>query len=125
MKKYCLGWKGLLTLGPRKTNYNVLGNTNINTENAVALKEATESCWEAILNCDVEKFGCYFRKSFEAQIKMFLNMVCDEIFEIIEKYKNLSYGWKLSGAGGGGYIIFVSDKEIPGSIQIKIRRNSE
>ena len=115
----------LLTIGPRNTNYNVLDNININIESVVTLKEATESCWKSILNCDVEKFGCYFRKSFEAQIKMFPNMVYDEIFGIIEKYKNLSYGWKLSGAGGGGYIIFVSDKQIPGSIQIKIRRNFE
>ena len=115
----------LLTLGPRNTDYNVLDKININIENAVALKEATESCWEAILNCDLEKFGHYFRKSFEAQIKMLPNMVYDEIFNIIEKYKNSSFGWKLSGAGGGGYIIFVSDKEIPGSIQIKIRRNSQ
>lgn len=115
----------LLTLGPRNSEYNVLDNTNINTGNAEALKEAADNCWESILNYDVEKFGWYFRKSFEAQIKMFPNMVYDEIFEIIDRYKNLSYGWKLSGAGGGGYIIFVSDKEIPGSIQIKIRRKSQ
>ncbi len=115
----------LLTLGPRSRNYDVLSNTNINIENAVALKEAAECCWESILNRDVEKFGHYFKKSFEAQIKMFPNMVYDEIIDIIEKYRNSSYGWKLSGAGGGGYIIFVSEREIPGSIQIKIRRNSQ
>ena len=115
----------LLTLGPRNSDYNVLDNLNLNKQNAEALKDATEKCWESILNYDVEKFGWYFRKSFEAQIKIFPNMVYDEIFEIIERYKNLSYGWKLSGAGGGGYIIFVSDKEIPGAIQIKIRRKSQ
>jgi len=115
----------LLTLGPRNTNYNVLDNTDINSKNATALKEAAEDCWESILNCNVEKFGYHFRKSFEAQIKMFPKMVYDEIFDTIEKYKDTTYGWKLSGAGGGGYIIFVSDKEIPGSIQIKIRRNSQ
>jgi cytidyltransferase-like protein len=115
----------LITLGPRSTNYNVLDETEINIENAKALMEASEYCWESILKCDAEKFGSYFRKSFEAQIKMFPNMVYDEIFEIIERYKDSSYGWKLSGAGGGGYIIFVSDKEIPGAIQIKIRRKSQ
>jgi cytidyltransferase-like protein len=115
----------LITLGPRHIDYDVLADTVINTENASALKESAECCWESILKCDTENFGCYFRKSFEAQIKMFPHMVYDEIFEIIAKYKNLSYGWKLSGAGGGGYIIFVSDKEIPGAIQIKIRRKSQ
>ncbi len=89
------------------------------------LKDAAEGCWNAILKTDVKEFGKYFRESFEAQIKMFPNMVYDEIFEIIERYKNVSYGWKLSGAGGGGYIIFVADKVIPGSIQVKIRRKSQ
>lgn len=115
----------LITLGPRSTGYNVLEEINLTTENARALKEATDLCWESILKCEVKDFGYYFRKSFEAQVKMFPNMVYDEIFEVIEKYKNISYGWKLSGAGGGGYIIFVANKEIPGAIKIKIRRKSQ
>ena len=115
----------LITLGPREIEYSVIDNTNITYENAFALKDATEHCWESILNCDLKNFGFYFRKSFEAQIKMFPNMVFDEIFKIIDKYKDSTFGWKLSGAGGGGYIIFVADKYIEGSIKIKIRRKSQ
>jgi cytidyltransferase-like protein len=115
----------LFSLGPRCSDYEVLDNINISSENANALKYAAEGCWEAIMKCDLENFGKYFKESFDAQIKMFPNMVNDEIFKIIERYRNSAYGWKLSGAGGGGYVIFVSDKEIPGSIQIKIRRNSQ
>ena len=33
-------------------------------------------------------------------------------------------GYKISGAGGGGYLILVSDKEIKNSVRIKIRRNN-
>ncbi len=115
----------LITLGPRVSGYDVLENTDFNVPNAKALSDAAEGCWDSILKTDLEQFGKYFRESFEAQIKMFPNMVYDEIFEIIQKYKKLSYGWKLSGAGGGGYIIFVADKEIPGAIQVKIRRKSQ
>ena len=43
---------------------------------------------------------------------------------LIEKYKNLALGWKLSGAGGGGYLVLVSEQFIPGTIKIKIRRKS-
>ena len=53
---------------------------------------------------------------------MFPNMVDNEILEIIEQYSNKAKGWKLSGAGGGGYLIFVSDKPIEGAVKIKIRR---
>jgi galactokinase/mevalonate kinase-like predicted kinase len=72
----------------------------------------------------LKNFGLFFRKSFEAQIKMFPNMVYEDIFRAIDRHKKQSYGWKLSGAGGGGYLIFIADKAIEGAIQIKIRRPS-
>jgi galactokinase/mevalonate kinase-like predicted kinase len=55
---------------------------------------------------------------------MFPNMMCDDISHVIDKYKNSACGWKLSGAGGGGYLIFVSQKPMKGAIQIKIRRRA-
>jgi len=113
----------LITLGPREYSFDVLENTSINEANAGALRTAAESCWNAIMNLDAEHFGRFFKDSFEAQIKMFPNMVYDEIFKVIEEYKNLAYGWKLSGAGGGGYLIFVAPNPIEGAIKIKIRRS--
>ena len=71
---------------------------------------------------DLKNFGIFFRRSFEAQIAMLPNMVDAFIFASIDKYKDGAYGWKLSGAGGGGYIIFVAEQPIPGAFQIKIRR---
>jgi galactokinase/mevalonate kinase-like predicted kinase len=55
---------------------------------------------------------------------MFPNMVDSITNEIIEKYKHLAHGFKLSGAGGGGYLILVSEQPIDNAIQIKIRRRS-
>jgi galactokinase/mevalonate kinase-like predicted kinase len=53
---------------------------------------------------------------------MFPNMVTPDIMEQIENYKPLVKGWKLSGAGGGGYLVFVADKPLEHAIQLKIRR---
>jgi len=39
----------------------------------------------------------------------------------IRQYSPSAAGWKLSGAGGGGYLVLVSEHEIPGAIKIKIR----
>ncbi len=114
----------LITLGPRVDTFDVLENTNINKINAEALKNASENCWQAIVNKDLKLFGRFFRESFEAQIKMFPNMMNDEIPQIIAKYKNTAYGWKLSGAGGGGYLILVTEKPVEGAIKIKIRRKT-
>jgi len=112
----------LIPLGPRASGFSVLSNTKIDREGAKELSDATEGCWDAILNQDVAGFGFYFRKSFEGQIAMFPNMMNDMIGELIEQYRDKALGWKLSGAGGGGYLIFVSDKPIENAIRILIRR---
>ena len=114
----------LITLEPRESNYDVLDNILINEENAKKLAVATENCWTCILAKDLNNFGRYFKEAFEAQVTMFPNMADEYIFNIIEKYKDKAMGWKLSGAGGGGYLIFVSQTKIKGAMQIKIRRTS-
>jgi len=112
----------MVPLYPRHDDYDVLADTNINAENAKKLSDAAEECWNAILKKDSKKFGKAFKDSFEAQIQMFPNMVSPDILEILDKYKDSVDGWKISGAGGGGYLIFVSEKPIDNSIQIRIRR---
>jgi len=109
-------------LAPRRYGYDVLANTIINKTNAKALADAASDTWNAILKQDLKAFGENFRKSYEAQIAMFPNMVNDEILQILDDYRHLAWGWKLSGAGGGGYLVLISEKEIPNSFKIKIRR---
>jgi galactokinase/mevalonate kinase-like predicted kinase len=112
----------LVTLGPRLHDYDVLADTRITAAGAKALSDAAIGCWNAILQMDAVAFGENFRKSFEAQIAMFPNMVDQGIFDMIEQYREQALGWKLSGAGGGGYLILVSEKPIERAIQIKTRR---
>jgi cytidyltransferase-like protein len=114
----------LIMLGPRKKQFDVLADTRIDKAGAKSLGDAAKRCWDAILEKDAEKFGWNFRKSFEAQVKMFPLMVYDGIFKAIDRYKKSAYGWKLSGAGGGGYLIFVAEEPIKGAMQIKIRRKA-
>jgi galactokinase/mevalonate kinase-like predicted kinase len=61
-------------------------------------------------------------RSFEAQIAMFPDMVTPDILAQIDSHKKDVLGWKVSGAGGGGYLIFLSEKPIENAIQIRIRR---
>jgi galactokinase/mevalonate kinase-like predicted kinase len=52
---------------------------------------------------------------------MFPKMINPEIEKIIGKYSGIADAWKLTGAGGGGYLLMVSEKEIPNTIRIKVR----
>lgn len=112
----------LIPLYPRHDDYDVLADTQLNAENAKNLSAAAENCWKAIQEKDINKFGKAFTESFDAQIAMFPHMISKDIFDILEKYKPIAKGWKISGAGGGGYLIFVSEKPIEKAIQIRIRR---
>ena len=86
------------------------------------MADAAEESWKAIQDKDAAAFGTAFRKSFEAQIAMFPNMVNESILEQIEEYRSQALGWKLSGAGGGGYLVLVSERPVKNAIQIRIRR---
>lgn len=109
-------------LSPRQYDFDVLAGTQINRENAKALADAADNTWNSIMKMDLEAFGKYFTQSFDAQVKMFPNMVNDEVLSTIESVKDKALGWKLSGAGGGGYLVLVSENKIEGTFQIKIRR---
>jgi len=113
----------LITLSPRIGDFDVLADTNIHKNGAKMLADATESCWESIQQKNLKLFGQSVTKSFEAQISMFPSMVNPEIFEIISRYKNDVLGWKLSGAGGGGYLVLVSEKPVKNAIQVNIKRS--
>jgi cytidyltransferase-like protein len=112
----------LVSLGPRESGFDVLDNTRIDSSRTKALASATQDCWEAILSLDITGFGKAVKASFEAQIAMFPNMMNERVQALIEKYQDKALGWKLSGAGGGGYLILVSDKPIGNSMRIIARR---
>jgi len=112
----------LVPLGPRRGGYDVDKGRRITTARARALSLAANACWDAILRHDAADFGKQMRASFEAQVGLFPAMSNRDVRKTIRQYSDRAYGCKLSGAGGGGYLVLVTDMELPGLVRLKIRR---
>nr|WP_319569921.1 adenylyltransferase/cytidyltransferase family protein [uncultured Draconibacterium sp.] len=112
----------MVLLWPRPAGTDLLKETDISEANVKALANAADGVWKAILDKDLLEFARYFKNSFEAQTTMFPAMLNPEIEKVINSYKDQALAWKLAGAGGGGYLILVADRQPKGSMKIKIRR---
>ncbi len=111
----------MVTLWPRPADFIVLENTNISEDNVRRLAAAAELAWDGLKKKDIKNFTAGFSASFDSQVRMFPKMMNGKIANIIDNHKNKALSWKLSGAGGGGYLILVSEEDIPNAIRIKIR----
>ena len=112
----------LVPLEPRKSGFDVFKGKRITPGRVRSLAAAADACWQAILQRNLEAFGHHFRASFEAQVSLFPAMSSREVQAAIRQYAGSALGWKLSGAGGGGYLVLVTKNEFPGAIKMKIRR---
>lgn len=108
----------LIQLPQRKADYDVFAQTNINAVSAGKLADATERCWSAIQARNVDQWGKATTDCFEAQLEMFPAMSNADVQTAIEQYRDLACGRKLTGCGGGGYLLLISNVPIPNAIKV-------
>jgi len=116
----------MIPMPPRAEGCNVVEGKSIDKNKVLALADAAEGCWKAILEMDLDNFAKYYRDSFSAQIAMFPAMVQGPVQEYIDRYSAMDgvMAWKMPGAGGGGYLALVVKDvtSFPEAIVLKIRR---
>ena len=112
----------MIPMFPRPEGCSVVEGRDITAEKVKALSSAADRCWNAIMNRDLKAFAEAYRASFEAQIAMFPAMMAPGVEDYIDKYKDKTLAWKMSGAGGGGYLALVCDEIPEEAIRITIRR---
>jgi len=113
----------LVPLNPRIATFDPQKGMKVTLIDAISLARASDDCWEAILAKDAKWLGRSLSKCLEAQTAMFPAMVDNGIQEDIAEIEKRCYGCKMTGAGGGGYVIAVSESEIEQSLSVRIRRD--
>ncbi len=122
----------LVPLWPRPVGYCVLEHVDLRKAWVQSLAQAAEACWQAIRQQDARGLGRALTAGFYAQCAMFPHMADAEVHQRIDALRGGCapgdpdfsgiYGVKISGAGGGGYVIVVADRAPAAALPIKIRR---
>lgn len=114
----------LVAVGPRGPDFDVRKGESINSVDVEALSRSAKNAWGCLTDPhpNMKTFGQMVTHSFQSQITMFPAMLTAAVQETIDRHRFDSFGWKVTGAGGGGYVLFIARREIPGSIRIKVKR---
>jgi len=112
----------LMALTPRAKEFNILDEVNISAVKARQLAIAADNMWKAVKKMDDLSFAEAMISSYRAQLEMFPKMSNNEIEAQISAIKDQCLGYKLSGAGGGGYLVLFTNNDVPNTLKIRIRR---
>jgi cytidyltransferase-like protein len=111
----------LFPLEPRPAGFDPIAVKNLEKPFIKSLGEAGDLCWESILKKDVEGLGRSMTQTFMMWKRILPNTVPDWVMnEMNSKYLHKWPGAVTSGSGGG-YVVVASEKEMEGSIKIKVK----
>lgn len=108
-------------VGARPAEFEVLARQNPNQADARKLADAAERLWAGLRDNDAPAVGQAMIDSFDAQAAMYPLMRNDAIDRAIAEHGPTSLGYKVSGAGGGGYVIFFSETPLPNTLRPHLR----
>jgi hypothetical protein len=111
----------LVPLQPRPEGYNPILRKNLEPQLVKKLGDSGVSCFEAIQKKDVHLLGLQMKETFLAWSEMFPYTVPRWVMEEMENNYFPKYSGAITSGSGGGYIIFPSEKEIEGTIKIKVK----
>lgn len=124
----------MVPMEPRPAGCSVVKDKDITLPKVMALADAADDCWKAILERNLAAFAAAYKASFDAQTAMFPGMIepygGPSVRPYIDKWSAVSgvLAWKMPGAGGGGYLALVVEdaatfcREHSEGIQLKIRK---
>jgi hypothetical protein len=115
----------LVAVEPRPEGYSPLGVRNLDPKWVARLGQSGKDCYEAIVKMDAQKLGAALNlnmKCWEILLPQIVRhpLLRVDLLPILRAYQQQYLGAMYSGCGGG-YLIVVSEKAVPGSFQVKVR----
>ena len=115
----------LIAVEPRPEGYSPLGVKNLDPKWIARLGQSGKDCYDAILNRDVKNLGNSLNLTMKCWETILPHVVRHpqlrvDLMPILQAYQKQYPGAMYSGCGGG-YLIVVSEKPVPGAFQVKVR----
>ena len=115
----------LIPVEPRPDGYNPLGVKNLSPKWVAKLGQSGQDCFDAIVKMDAKKLGASFNLNMKCWETLLPHVVCHpalrvELMPILKAYQKQYFGAMYSGCGGG-YLIVVSEKPVPGAFRVNVR----
>jgi hypothetical protein len=115
----------LLPIEPRPLGYNPLGIKRLEPRWVARLGRSGRDCFDAIKQMDADALGASLNETMRCWEKLLPHVVAHPLIQIDLKailriYQRCFAGAMFSGCGGG-YLIVVSDKPVPGALKVTVR----
>ena len=115
----------LLPVEPRPEGYSPLGVRNLTPKWVASLGRSGRDCYDAIVKRDAAALGSSLNLNMKCWETLLPHVVRHpslrvDLMPILKAYQRQYPGAMYSGCGGG-YLIVVSEKPVPGSLKIEVR----
>ena len=115
----------LIPVEPRPDGYNPLGIKNLDPKWVAKLGQSGNDCFNAIVKMDAKALGASLNLNMKCWEKLLPHVVRHpllrvDLMPILQAYQKQYLGAMYSGCGGG-YLIVVSEKSVPGAFQVTVR----
>ncbi len=118
----------ILPVAQRPADYNPLETRRIEASWVRRLGRSGRDCWDAIVSRDLAGLASSFNETMEAWTAMLPGTVrhrsIDADLEGIVAAYRAEYGGALYSGCGGGYLFVPTERSVPGSFSIRVRRSA-
>ena len=115
----------ILPVAPRPEGYNPLGEKHLSPGWIARLGQSGKDCFDAIRRMDAAALGASMNDCMKCWATLLPQVVrhqtiATDLVGLLQAYQSQYPGAMYSGCGGG-YLFVISEKPVPGALQVRVR----